>query len=138
MNPANHDITINKGENFVFHVIYLQENDTGINLESTTAVLGIKRTKYDDSYLAYFTSTPHGCSFLQGNTYAGFSGGIRMNRNFGNTGGLTGGIFVYTGGSTAAFLMPSGQAFYDMYLTDSTGTIKLIEGRAEIIGEVTR
>jgi len=141
MAAANHDIKIEKGQDFVFHVVYQDENGNGIDLSSHSAYMGIKRSKYLNKYIVYFDSNPIGITLnydgATGGT-AGYSGGIRLNCNFGNTGGETGGIYTFIAGATATLSFPNENVFYDLFINDTNGTIKLVEGRVEIIGEVSR
>jgi len=141
MAAANHDIKIEKGQDFVFHVVYQDENGNGIDLSSHSAYMGIKRSKYLDNYIVYFDSNPIGITLnYDGATggSGGYSGGIRLNRNFGNTGGETGGIYAFIAGATATLGFPDQIGFYDLFINDTNGTIKLVEGRVEIIGEVSQ
>ena len=76
---------------------------------------------------------------LTGATDGGLTGGIFLNRNVGNSGGQTGGVLIIAG-STATSFIPDGRHQYDMELKYiPTGeTIRIIEGRFESNGEVSR
>ena len=138
---ARYDITSNQGETLNIHVLYTDVDDKGIDLNSYSAEMKIKRSVFG-SNLLHMTSGPAGFTFgltagITGST-GGVTGGIFLNRNAGNSGSETGGILVIAG-ATATGFVPSGKHLYDLELKYSpTGTVtRILEGRFDSISEVT-
>jgi len=140
---ARYDITSNQGETLNLHIFYTDSNDVGIDLSSYTAEMKVKRTFLGDDSLLFLTdvSSGEGTGITAGFTgaTAGLTGGIFLNRNIGNSGGQTGGILIIAG-STATSYVPDGRHQYDMEIkyTPTGETTRVIEGRFESDGEVTR
>ena len=144
--PAKHDIIAYQGNDFIFHVHYQDENGDGISVPSNTysATMQVRRSTEASSILLNLTSTPYGST--QGCT-AGITGGgagitactggILMNRSEGDTGGFTGGFYVFAG-ATAMGYVPKGRHLYDLEITATGGSTRLLEGRFECVGEITR
>ena len=137
---ARYDITANQGETLNLHILYTDVNDTAIDLSSYIAEMKVKRTFLgDDNVLHLHSGTTIGItSGITGST-GGVTGGLFLNRNAGNSGSQTGGILIIAG-STATSFFPNGKHSYDLELkyTPSGSTTRLIEGRFDVPGEVTR
>lgn len=141
---ARYDITSNQGETLHLHILYTDSNDVGIDLSLYSAEMKVKRTFLGNNSLLFLTNVSDGKSTgitagLTGATDGGLTGGIFLNRNVGNSGGQTGGVLIIAG-STATSFIPDGRHQYDMELKYiPTGeTIRIIEGRFESNGEVSR
>lgn len=135
---ARHDITSNQGETLNFHIYYTDSSDNGIDLSSYSAEMKVKRTFLGDSSLLYLTQDGGITAGVTG-SIGGVTGGIFLNRNIGNSGSQTGGILIIAG-STATSYIPDGRHHYDLEVkfTPTGETIRIIEGRFESNGEVTR
>mgnify|MGYP005839055473 CR=1 FL=1 len=140
--PARHDIVANQGETLNFHILYTDTSDSGIDLSGYTADMQVRRSFLGSSKLLHLTSGPAGFTFgitagFTGST-GGITGGIFLNRSVGNSGSLTGGILVIAGATATSFI-PDGKHLYDLEIISPTGsTTRLLEGRFECPGEVTR
>ena len=141
---ARYDITSNQGETLHLHILYTDSDDNGIDLTSYDAEMRVKRSFIgDSSTLLHLTGSTAG--FTSGITAGGtgytggITGGIFLNRNAGNSGSQTGGVLIIAG-STATGWIPDGNHHYDMELkyTFTGETTRIIEGRFESDGEVTR
>ena len=151
--PARHDIVSNQGETLNLHLLYTDTDDSAIDLNQYTAEMKVKRSFLGDdvSTILHLTGSG-GSSFtigvtagstasslgMKGHT-SGVTGGIFLNRNAGNSGGQTGGILIIAG-ATATSLIPQGKHIYDLELKNviTGSTTKIIDGRFESPGEVTR
>ncbi len=139
---GKHDIVINQGETLNLHILYTDSDDSGIDLSSYNAEMQVRRSSLtSDKLLHLFSGTAVGITAGitgHGDT-GGLTGGIFLNRNMGNSGSQTGGILIIAG-STATSYVPSGRHMYDLELkyTPTGSTTRLLEGRFENEGEVTR
>jgi hypothetical protein len=144
--PARHDITSNQGETLSLHLLYTDSADNSIDLANYSAEFQVRRSVSDSDKVLHLYGSTGGLSYGAtagstgaGNTAIGISGGLWLNRNAGNTGGETGGIYVFAG-ATATSLVPAGKHLYDLelrYIPDGTVT-RLTEGRFYSPSEVTR
>lgn len=139
---AKYDISIFQGETFNLHLLYLDTSDSSIDIPSTaySARLQVRRSSDAKSILLDLTSSPYGCT--AGITGSGVldtscTGGIKLNRNMGDTGDQTGGMYVFAG-ATAMGYVPAGRHFYDLQISATGETSQLIHGRFECDGEITR
>tara|TARA_Y100001938_G_scaffold147325_2_gene228261 strand:- start:1061 stop:1483 length:423 start_codon:yes stop_codon:yes gene_type:complete len=138
---AKHDITANQGETLNFHVLYTDNDGTGVDLTNYTAEMKVKRSS-KGTQLLHLTSIAagEGTGITAGVTGAsyGMTGGISLNRSAGNSGGQTGGILVIAG-ATAMSFVPEGRHLYDLELKTPQGSkVRLIEGRFESDSEITK
>ena len=143
---AQYDLILNRNENFTLYLEYQDESGSRIDLVGNTASdplyyakMMIKPYKKDTQAVVLLKSDPF--EVLCGTTQAGISGGIKLNRNFGNTGGYTGGIFI-TVNPLVTMTMSPGKSFYDIFLVGRTGDIKgfstkLLEGYVDVVQEIT-
>ena len=138
---AKHDITANQGETPNFHVLYTDNDGTGVDLTNYTAEMKVKRSS-KGTQLLHLTSIAAGqgtgiTAGITGASY-GMTGGISLNRSAGNSGGQTGGILVIAG-ATAMSFVPEGRHLYDLELKTPQGSkVRLIEGRFESDSEITK
>ncbi|MAG28226.1 hypothetical protein CMI47_22100 [Candidatus Pacearchaeota archaeon] len=148
--PARYDINAYQGDTFTFHVQYQDENGNAISLPSDTysSTMQVRRSVDATNILLHLTSSPYGAtagctagisggSFTGATAYANCTGGIVLNRTIGNTGGLTGGVYVFAG-ATAMGYVPFGNHLYDLEITATGESTRLIEGRFDCVGEITR
>jgi len=144
--PAKHDIVAYQGDDFIFHVHYQDENGDGINVPSGThsANMQVRRSTDASKILLNLTSDPYssilGCTagITGGGTLkTSCTGGIVMNRSEGDTGDFTGGIYVFAG-ATAMSYVPIGRHLYDLDISSGGGTTRLLHGRFECVGEISR
>ena len=143
---AQYDLILNRNENFTLYLEYQDESGSRIDLVGNTASdplyyakMMIKPYKKDTQAVVLLKSDPF--QVLCGTTQAGISGGIKLNRNFGNTGGYTGGIFITVNPLVTLTISP-GKLFYDIFLIGRTGDVKgfstkLLEGSVDVVQEIT-
>ena len=135
---AKHDITANQGSTLFLHLQYLNEDGNPIDIRGWSGEMQVRRSVKAGSKLLHLTGPTGITCGNTGHTGAGLTVGISLHRNMGNTGGLTGGILIIAG-STATSLIPEGIHQYDFELKSPSSTVtRLIEGRFECTGEVTR
>tara|TARA_R100001082_G_scaffold110626_1_gene91105 strand:- start:2273 stop:2710 length:438 start_codon:yes stop_codon:yes gene_type:complete len=144
--PAKHDIVAYQGDNFILHVHYQDENGNSISVPSPTysANMQVRRSTDASKILLNLTSNPYssilGCTAGitgGGTARTSCTGGIVMNRSEGDTGDLNGGIYIFAG-ATAMGYVPTGRHLYDLEITATGGSIRLLQGRFECVGEITR
>tara|TARA_Y100000034_G_C6666101_1_gene292227 strand:- start:158 stop:613 length:456 start_codon:yes stop_codon:yes gene_type:complete len=146
------DINIDQGSSFAYHMEWTDNNGVGVNLEQYTAKLDVRRSIIADKKLL----SMHGCTvdsdgnalsrgithggstgeFTQGAGVAGV-GGIKLGVTSTGGTGMSGGIMIEID-STSSNYIPSGRHFYDLELNSSTSIVRLIQGRFEVNGSVTR
>ncbi|MAH43674.1 hypothetical protein CL614_08220 [archaeon] len=150
---AKYDISLFQGETLNLHLLYLDENDNAITVPDNTysSRLQVRRSSDATSILLDVNSSPYGVTagitggggtggefgYTGATAYASTTGGIKLNRNMGDTGGQTGGILIFAG-ATAMGHVPIGRHLYDLQLGVSGETTQLIHGRFECYGEITR
>ena len=143
---AKYDISLFQGETLNLHLLYLDENDNAITVPDNTysSRFQVRRSSDATSILLDVNSSPYGVTagitgggYTGATAYASTTGGIKLNRNMGDTGGQTGGILIFAG-ATAMGHVPSGRHLYDLQLGVSGETTQLIHGRFESYGEITR
>ena len=133
--PANYDIKISQGDTLTLHLLYQDVSSNSIDLANYEAEMQVRRSPDSSSYLLYITSNPNGLTY----GITGSTGGIRLNRNKGNTGSETGGILLSLG-ATATSYVPHGKHHYDIEIRNTaTGVVtKLIQGNYDSIFEITK
>ena len=109
---VNYNLEAEQGSDFIFHVKYIDDVNSPVDLSGMTAEMQVRRHVGSSSTLAEWA------------TSAGQSGS-------------TGGIWVIADPTTMSNV-PTGQHHYDLELNSSNSTIRLIEGRFEVKGNVTR
>jgi len=134
---AQHDIKANQGSSLFVHFQYLNEDGNPIDIRGWTAEMQVRRSVNSDSKLLHLMGPTGITSGGTGATF-GFTGGISLHSNMGGTGELDGGILLIAG-ATAMEFIPEGIHQYDLELRDPSGTVtRLVEGRFDCSGEVTR
>ena len=140
---AKHDIVTNQGETLNLHLLYTDSADSGIDLSSNyIAEMQVRRSSFGNEKLLHlYSGTTVGiiAGLMGWGDTGGLTGGIFMNRNAGNSGSQTGGILIIAG-STATSYVPSGRHFYDIELkyTPTGATTRLLDGAFENVSEVTK
>tara|TARA_R100001163_G_C5068182_1_gene208096 strand:- start:1271 stop:1678 length:408 start_codon:yes stop_codon:yes gene_type:complete len=133
---AQHDIKANQGSSLLVHFQYLDEDGNPIDISGWNAEMQVRRSVGSDSKLLHLT--PNGVTSGGTGATFGFTGGIRLSSNMGGTGSLDGGILVIAGATATGFI-PEGIHQYDLELKDPSGSVtRLVEGRFDCSGEVTR
>ena len=128
---AQYDITINKGSDFNFWFQYLEDDGIGIDLDTYSLEMQIKRYRGAELPLLYATGNGVTYGYTAG-VSGGYSGqgSVSKNVSYDNT-YLMGGIFINIEGDTTEQL-PSGKYFYDVKIEKNTNKQRLLEGRISI------
>jgi hypothetical protein len=150
MKSGKYDIQVDQGSTFVFHITYQNSTGVAIDLASYTAAMQVRRSVIDTDLILDISSTSgvtgggttgefiSGVSGPSGGGSASLTtSGITLN---GTTAGLssnTGGIYFEIDADTMKYV-PSGKHVYDIELTTSGTVHKILSGRFEVEGEVTR
>lgn len=135
---AYYDLTLNRNESFSLYLDYLDVNDAPVDLTSYYARMMIKQYRQDPDWTVSLKSNPYGISCgSTGTAFDGPSGGIKLNRNSGDTGGYTGGILVKIN-PYVSMEIPVGKSFYDIFIVTDGKSTKVLEGAIEIVQEVTK
>ena len=136
---AKYDINIDQGSSFYFHFQYLNENENPIDVAGCSAEMVVKRSHLVSDKLLHITNARSDGGITanaKGITF-GLTGGISLNRNYGNTGEMTGGILVIAGATATGFI-PSGYHEYNLEILDTEGIrTRVLEGRANCNGDVS-
>jgi hypothetical protein len=150
MKSGKYDIQVDQGSTFVFHITYQDSAGTAIDLSGYTADMQVRRSVVDtDLILDISSATGVTGGGTTGEFISGVSGpsgggsasnltsGITLNGSLTGLGGITGGIYIEIDSDTMKNV-PAGKHAYDLEL-NSSGTInKILSGRFEVEGEVTR
>tara|TARA_R100001015_G_scaffold19077_1_gene14562 strand:+ start:2934 stop:3347 length:414 start_codon:yes stop_codon:yes gene_type:complete len=135
---AKHDIKANQGSSLYLHFQYLDEDGNPIDIRGWSGEMQVRRSVIAGEKLLHVAGPTGITCGNTGHTGAGLTGGISLHRNMGNTGDLTGGILVIAG-ATSTSLIPSGVHQYDLELRNPSGVVtRLVEGRFDCSGEVTK
>ena len=150
MPAARHDLDVDRGATFKLFLEYQTAGTTGINLSGYTADMQVRRSTKTSKIILHLQGntgdrglTGGGSTgeYVVGATYEGTAGtgGIYLNASSaGVTEGTTGGIYIQAD-STTMKNVPEGQHFYDLEVTDSSGTVtRILEGRFRVSPDVTR
>ncbi len=132
----NYDFSLFRGTTFKLDFKYTDGSSQGIDLSSYEAKMQVRRSKSSSQVLAELTENfptgafgagPTGGDFTAGIGVTGLTGGLTLNYN-----GVTGDIHVEIDTETS-LSMPRGKHFYDLQLTDSTGSLStVLKGRIEV------
>ncbi len=154
MPSAYHEIIIEQGETLSLYLTFKDASGSVKDLSGTTADMMCRRSALADAILfhaqgsltssesiSYSGLTGGGTTgeYTPGNTFAGTSGlgGITLNSSSAGVTGTTGGILIQMDAATTKNL-PRGRFFYDLEV-DQQGTVtKVISGRFEVLGEISR
>ena len=137
-NTLSYNLTANKGTDFILFVRYLDSNDNGVTLSDAgyTAAMQVRRHSASTSTLLDFNSTVFGQSGVTaGNT--GGSGGIKLDVGVTGSGSYGGGIYIEANATTMSNV-PAGRHFFELDLLKGTSTLRLLEGRFEVTGDIRR
>ena len=149
MKSGNYDISVDQGSTFVFHLTYQDSAGTAIDLSSYSAHMQVRRSAIDTGLILDISSvggvTGGGSTgeYTSGGSAAHNYSGITLN---GNTLGQgpwrafasgTGGIYIKVDADTMKNV-PIGKHLYDLELTTGTDVNRVLRGRFEVEGEVTR
>jgi len=147
----NYNLKAQKGSNFSLHLTYLDGDSNAVDLIGSgyTASMQVRRhAESEDTLLTFASSNGTKWIFGQNGVTAGVtggSGGIRLNASYtGGTqsnqlgvSGSTGGIFIEADAGTMKNV-PTGNHFYEFDLLNGTTTLRLVEGRFTVVGNITR
>ena len=147
MKSGNYDISVDQGSTFVFHLTYQDSAGTAIDLANHSISMQVRRSVTDtDLILDISTSGVTGGGstgeYSSGGSLGHSYSGITMN---GGTvgvkapqmGGVTGGVYILVDADTMKNV-PPGKHVYDIELTSGTDVDKILRGRFEVEGEVSR
>tara|TARA_B100001094_G_scaffold333124_1_gene408790 strand:- start:23856 stop:24323 length:468 start_codon:yes stop_codon:yes gene_type:complete len=151
---GNYDIKAEQGSDFNLYLEYQENNGTGITLNSYTASMQVRRSVVDTDALLWVSGTTVvGTTHLNRAVTGGGStgefdptlatggvlgtGGIRLDATSAGKSGSTGGILITIGTDTMKNV-PAGRHFYDLELHSGKSAEKVLKGRFEVEGEVTR
>ena len=127
---ANYEIQAQQGETFQLHMTYKDNDNTVVDLSSYTGRMQVRRSLISGSVLLDIDSS---------GVTSGISGGtgsVAMNTSA--TGGsLTGGILI-TADAVSMALVPSGRHFYDLEIVSGATVSRILQGRFDCPGEITR
>ena len=147
MKSGNYDISVDQGSTFVFHLTYQDSAGTAIDLTSYSANMQVRRSTIDTGLILDISSaggvTGGGSTgeYTSGGSAAHNYSGITLNGNtLGQVCGCatgTGGIYIKVDADTMKNV-PIGKHLYDLELTKGTDVNKVLRGRFEVEGEVTR
>tara|TARA_R100001082_G_scaffold93249_1_gene60045 strand:- start:877 stop:1323 length:447 start_codon:yes stop_codon:yes gene_type:complete len=146
---VNYNLEAQQGANFTFHVKYLDENNSPVDLAGMTASMQVRRYATSSTKLIEWASHNVGSILYPlGVTTdgTGGSGGIKLNATYtGGTAsilingmtGSTGGIYVTADPETMSHV-PVGKHYYDLELINGNTILRIVEGRFEVKGNVSR
>jgi len=153
---GNYDIITEQGSDFSLYLQYLENAGTGVTLNAYQARMQVRRSTIDTETLLWVTgstlvnsSTSHARSVTGGGSTGSFTptnatadqilgtGGIKLDVSSAGASGTTGGILVTIGADTMANV-PIGRHIYDLEINSGSSAEKIIKGRFEVQGEVTR
>jgi|TARA_R110002096_G_scaffold131222_3_gene280925 hypothetical protein len=153
MKSGNYDISVDQGSTFVFHLTYQDSAGTAIDLSSYSASMQVRRSTIDTDLLLDISNSggvtgggstgeyTAGVSAASGGgSWGHIYSGITMNGStvgWGGASGTTGGIYILIDADTMKNV-PAGKHVYDLELTTGTDVNKILKGRFEVEGEVTR
>ena len=146
MKSGNYDISVDQGSTFTFHLTYQDSAGTAIDLASYSASMQVRRSTIDTGLILDISNsggvTGGGSTgeYTSGGSLAHTYSGITMNGStvgWGGASGTTGGIYILIDADTMKNV-PTGKHVYDLELTSGTDVNKILKGRFEVEGEVTR
>ena len=149
MKSGNYDISVDQGSTFVFHLTYQDSAGTAIDLTSYSAHMQIRRSTIDTGLILDISSaggvTGGGSTgeYTSGGSAGHAYSGITLDGSTVGDGPWrkyasgTGGIYIKVDSDTMKNV-PSGKHIYDLELTTGTDVNKILKGRFEVEGEVTR
>ena len=145
MPSSNYDISVDQGSTLRLFIEYQTSGSTGIDLNSYSASMQVRRTYNDSDILLYLTGTTLAGAVTGGGSTGEFtigggvagSGGVLLNRSATGGAGYTGGIYIDADATTMSFV-PAGRHLYDLELDNDGVITKILKGRFEVHPEITR
>ena len=143
MKSGNYDISVDQGSTFIFHLTYQNSAGTAIDLTSYSAHMQVRRSTIDTGLILDISSaggvTGGGSTgeYTSGGSAAHDYSGVTLNGSTVGATGTTGGIYIEVDADTMKNV-PIGKHVYDLELTTGTDVNKILKGRFEVEGEVTR
>ena len=148
MKSGNYDISVDQGSTFVFHLTYQNSAGTAIDLSSYSASMQVRRSTIDTGLILDISDTggvtgggstgEYSSGGSLGHLYSGVTlNGGTVGVKAPEMGGVTGGIYIRIDADTMKNV-PAGKHVYDLELTTGTDVNKILKGRFEVEGEVTR
>ena len=149
------DMIIDAGTSFSYHFQWTQgttAGNPGVDLTSYIAQMDIRRSTIADKKLLSLhgsTMNNDGTSSNSGMTSGGTTGdfttgggiagvgGIFLNSSATGGTGMNGGIRIEIDATSTGYL-PTGRHFYDLELKSGTAVTRVLQGRFEVNGSVTR
>jgi hypothetical protein len=142
MPAGDYDIYADQGATFKMVMRHRDQNNNPINLNETAARLQVRRSKTSPDVLLAISDLgvtgggPDGF-WTPGLSFEGIPGTGGISLNMGETGSLTGGIYISVDATTMTF-MPPGNHFYDLKLIQGATVDRILQGRFVVDAEVTR
>ncbi len=147
MKSGNYDISVDQGSTLVFHLTYQDSAGTAIDLASYSASMQVRRSTIDSDLILNISTTgvtgggstgEYASGGSLGHAYSGMTlNGGTVGVKAPQMGGVTGGIYILVDADTMKNV-PAGKHVYDLELTTGTDVNKILRGRFEVEGEVTR
>ena len=143
MKSGNYDISVDQGSTFIFHLTYQDSAGTAIDLTSYSAHMQVRRSTIDTGLILDISSaggvTGGGSTgeYTSGGSASHDYSGVTLNGTTAGATGTTGGIYIQVDADTMKNV-PIGKHVYDLELTTGTDVNKVLKGRFEVEGEVTR
>jgi len=145
MPASNYDISTDQGSTLRLFVEYQTSGSTGIDLNSYSASMQVRRTYNDTDILLFLTGTTLAGAVTGGGSTGEFilgsgvsgTGGILLNASLTGAYGHTGGIYIDTDATTMSNI-PAGKHLYDLELNLDGVVTKIMKGRFEVYPEITR
>jgi len=144
MKAGQYDISVDQGSTFIFYLTYQDSSGVAVDLSTYTAAMQVRRSTVDPDLILDISSaggvTGGGSSgeFSEGGGSASLaSSGITLNSSSLGVIGTTGGVLIKIDADTMSNV-PYGNHRYDFEFTNSGTVNKIITGRFEVEGQVTR
>ena len=142
MPSGNYDMNVEQGSTFRLYMLYRDSSGNPIDLSSCNAEMQVRRSKNSPDLLLHMfnegvTGGGSTGSWVEGASFEGIPGvgGITLNNS--STGSATGGIYI-TIDATTTSNFPKGSFFYDLEIIQGSVVDRLLQGRFNVDGEVTR
>ena len=154
MAAGEYDILAEQGSTFTLSMTYKDSSDAVIDLASYTSRMQVRRSMSDNQVLLdlYGTTGSHVAPGIRGSLTGGGStgeftvgvasaqtgtGGIRLNTSSVGATGYTGGILISVDAVSMANC-PSGNHVYDLEIVKGITVDRILQGKFEVVSEVTR
>ena len=144
MKAGIYDISVDQGSTFVFYLTYQDSAGVAIDVSSKSVRMQVRRSAIDTDLILDISNTggvTGGGSTGEYSSGGGSLGhnysGITLNASSAGATGTTGGIYIKIDSDTMANV-PTGNHLYDLELVTGTDVDKILKGRFEVEGEITR